>query len=327
MKTKILSFFGLFLLIGFLACGYSSPAAASEKIPEKFMKMGTSSSGGIFNALGVLLCQMWTEKITPVNFSAKVTQGSAENALTLGKKEIEVAFVEGLTASEAFKGEGQFKGKACPTLRVMANLFPAVLHFAVLKKSNINNILDFQGKKINVGTPGSGTETVALTLFDFFGLKAADFSPRRMKHADAATAVSDEKIDGYFQMGGLGIAHQMRSLASGKVKLVPVEPKELREKFLKRYPHFYEYIIPAKAYPHQDEPVLTIASPTLLVTHEGISDELVYRMTKEVFLNVDSLAKAHATAKEFSLPSALKGVNLPLHPGAERYFKEAGILK
>ncbi|MBN1828093.1 MAG: TAXI family TRAP transporter solute-binding subunit [Deltaproteobacteria bacterium] len=302
-------------------------AVASDKITETYLKMGTSSSGGIFNALGVATCQMWTERIPGVKFSAMVTGGSGTNSRMIGTKEIDVAFIAGETAFYAAKGEGQFKGKQVKNLMIIGNLFPAVLHFPVLKSSNIKTPYDFKDKKINVGTPGSGSETAA-GILAYFDLKAdVNFSARHMKHASAAEALTDEKIDGFIHLGGLGISHHMQAGASGKAVFIPFAPESVREKFTKENPIYYKFTMPANVYPNQNYPVETVATATFLAVRQDLSEELVYQMTKQLFDNLPTLIQAHSAAKEITLENILKGAVLPVHPGALKYYKEVGILK
>jgi hypothetical protein len=303
-------------------------AHSAENYTEKFIKMGTSSSGGIFNALGVALCQMWSDEIEGVKFTAMVTGGSGANSLMIGKKDVQVAMIEGRTAFDAYRGVGTFEGKQSKNLRVIANLFPAVVHFVSSKARDMNSPLDYKGKKLNIGTPGSGSENTSLVLLKYFDLEPdKNFSARHMKHSSAAAAMGDEKIDGYIQQGGLGISHQMQALASGKAKILPIMPDEIRKKITGDNPIFYDFIIPKDIYPNQDYEVLTLATPTFLAVGDEVSEKLVYDMTKEMFENRDALIRAHSAAKQITLDGALKGQIIPLHPGAERYYKEVGIIK
>jgi hypothetical protein len=139
--------------------------------------------------------------------------------------------------------------------------------------------------------------------------------------------VIDEKIDAYINIGGLGQSHQMKAMTTGKVKIVPMDPPDKRAKFLKEYPYYYEYTMPANAYPNQNYTVVTAATGTLLVTREDISEELVYQITKQLFENISTLEKNQSIAKEITLKDAMKVSGLTLHPGAIKYYKEVGVLK
>lgn len=294
---------------------------------EEFMSLGTSSSGGTFNTLGVAMCQMWNDKIPATSFSAEVTAGSSENCLRVGSDELQIAMAAASSVYEATTGTGQFEGKKVEDIRVIANLYPAIIQIPVLKKSGINTIDDIPGRKINVGEAGSGSESQAMNILKSYGITKDDFNVQQLSHSNASDAVVDEKMDGYIISGSLGQSHQMKAMSSGKCALASLGTDEEIAKLLSDYPYYYEFTIPADAYPNQDGEVKTVATGTLLIVNKSISDELVYEITKNMFENIESLAQSQDIANEISLESALNVSGIELHPGAEKYYREAGILK
>lgn len=294
---------------------------------EEFLSMGTSSSGGTFNTLGVALCQVWNDKVSGTSFTAEVTAGSSENCLRVGSGDIQLAFSAASSVYEAVNGTGQFEGKQVKELRVIANLYPAIIQLPVLNDSGINSMDDIVGKKVNIGEAGSGSESQAMGILDCFGISKSDFNAQQLSHSNASDAVVDEKIDGYIISGSLGQSHQMKAMASGKCKLADLGSDEEIQNVIVKLPYYYEYTIPADTYPNQDTGVKTVATGTLLIVNENISDDLVYEITKNLFENVDTLAQSQDIAKEITLESGVNVSGMPLHPGAERYFKEKGILK
>ncbi len=310
----------------------ASPAASqsSETMPapqEEFISMGTSSSGGTFNTLGVAICQMWSEKIDKTQFSAEVTGGSSENCARVGAGEIQMAFAAASSAYDAFNGKGQFEGKPVSNLRAVANLYPAIMQFPVLQSSGIKNLGDISGKKINIGQAGSGSEAQVLAILASYGIEISSFNPQQLSHANASDALLDEKLDGYLISGSLGQSHQMKAMSSGKAFMASFEPMEKMQKLIDEYPYYYEYTIPAGAYPNQDYDVPTVATGTLLIVNESVSEELVYQATKAMFENVQALAQTQEIANEIKTETALNVSGLTLHPGAERYYKEIGLIK
>lgn len=294
---------------------------------EEFISLGTSSSGGTFNTLGVAMCQLWKEKIPTTSFSAEVTAGSSENCLRVGSDELQMAMAAASSVYEATTGTGQFEGKKVESIRAIANLYPAIIQLPVLKSSEINTIDDIIGKKINVGEAGSGSESQALNILKSYGISKDDFNVQQLSHSNASDAVVDEKMDGYIISGSLGQSHQMKAMSSGKCKLASLGTDEEIQKLISDYPYYYEYAIPAEAYPNQEEEVNTVATGTLLIVNENISEELVYQITKNIFENIQTLAQSQDIANEISLDTALNVSGVALHPGAERYYREVGILK
>ena len=131
----------------------------------------------------------------------------------------------------------------------------------------------------------------------------------------------------YIISGSLGQSHQMKAMASGKCKLADLGSDEEIQNVINRLPYYYEYTIPSGTYPNQESDVKTVATGTLLIVNESISDDLVYEITKNLFENVDTLVQSQDIAKEITLESGINVSGLPLHPGAERYYKEKGVLK
>jgi TRAP transporter TAXI family solute receptor len=294
---------------------------------EAFISMGTSSSGGTFNTLGVAICQMLNDKIPATKFSAQVTGGSGENCIRVGNGEIQIAMAAASSAYEAVNGQGQFKDKAVTNLKVIANLYPAVIQMPVLTSSGIEKLDDIKGKKINIGQAGSGSEATTLSVLEVYGIALSEFSPQQLSHANAADAVIDEKMDGYINLGSLDQSHQMKAMSSGKVKIASLEPSDKIAKLIEAYPYYYEFQIPSGTYPNQDYTVNTVATGTLLITSDEISEDLIYELTKQLFENLEELRKTQSIANDIKLETALNVAGLALHPGAEKYYKEVGIIK
>ena len=164
-------------------------------------------------------------------------------------------------------------------------------------------------------------------ILDCFGISKSDFNAQQLSHSNASDAVVDEKIDGYIISGSLGQSRQMKAMASGKCKLADLGSDEEIQNVINRLPYYYEYTIPSGTYPNQESDVKTVATGTLLIVNESISDDLVYEITKNLFENVDTLVQSQDIAKEITLESGINVSGLPLHPGAERYYKEKGVLK
>lgn len=292
---------------------------------EEFISMGTSSSGGTFNTLGVAMSQMWNDNLD-TQVSAEVTGGSSENCIRVGMGEIQIAFAASSSVYEAYTGTGSFEGKKVEGINAIGNMYPAVMQFPVLKSSGIDNLDDIIGKEINLGQSGSGSESQAIAILESYEISLDDFKASNMSHSNASDALTDEKIDGYIISGSLGQSHQMKAMSSGKCKMASYGPVEKLERLIEEYPYYYEFTIPAGTYPNQDEDVMTVAASTLLIVNEDVSEEFVYQATKALYENVDLLASNQEIANEINLENGPNVAGVKLHPGAERYYKEMGVL-
>jgi len=313
------------MLFPFVVCGPAS-AAAPVKL-EEFIAMGTSSSGGTFNILGVAMSLLFSNKISGTQFSAEVTGGSNENLVRLDAGQLQLAMASAASAYEAIKGLAMFEGRATKKTRAIANLYPAIMQFPVLKSSGIKTIGDAVGKRINIGQAGSASESQSLSILEAYGVAKGSFTAFTLSHANAADELVDERIDGYINSGSAVQGHQMKAMSSNKCFMANFGPTEMIEKLIERYPYYYKFFLPANTYPDQDYEVETVATGTLLVTSSDVSEELIYRVTKTLFENLEELRQSQEIAKEISLETALNVSGVTLHPGAERYYKEIGVLK
>ncbi|WP_138159388.1 TAXI family TRAP transporter solute-binding subunit [Peptoniphilus catoniae] len=304
----------------------NSSDTESKSATTEFVSMGTSSSGGTFNTLGVAMCQLFNDNLS-TQFSAEVTGGSSENCIRVGANEIQIAFAAASSVYEATNGVGAFDGKKVEGITAVANLYPAIMQFPVSKSSGIKNMDDIEGKKINIGQSGSGSESQAINLLKSYEISLDSFQPQHLSHANAVEALTNDKIDGYIISGSLGQSHQMTAMSSGKCYLASFGPQEKMDKLMKDYPYYEPYTIKSGTYPNQDYDVETVATGTLLIANENLDEELVYEFTKTLFENLESLAKNQKIAEEISLETATNTSGIKLHPGAERYYKEVGILK
>ncbi|WP_353186868.1 TAXI family TRAP transporter solute-binding subunit, partial [Bosea sp. (in: a-proteobacteria)] len=190
------------------------------------------------------------------------------------------------------------------------------------KESGIKTLADLKGKRLSVGAPKSGTELNARAILAAAGITYKDLGKiEYLPFAESVELMKNRQLDATLQSAGLGVA-SLRDLATSvEINVVEV-PKAVIDK---AGPPFISAPIPANTYTGQTSDVNTAAVVNYLVTHEGVKEELVYQMTKNVFENLGELAASHAAGKEIKLEKALDGMPVPLHPGAARYLKEKGL--
>jgi uncharacterized protein len=190
--------------------------------------------------------------------------------------------------------------------------------------SGVKTLADLKGKSLSVGAAKSGTELNARAIFEAAGMSYKDLGKTEyLPFAESVELIKNRQLDATLQSAGLGVA-SIRDLATSlKINVVAI-PKAEVEKIGAPY---LSAVIPAGTYEGQTADVETAAVGNFLITHSGVSDETVYQMTKLLFENLPKLTAAHAAAKAIDAKKALDGMPVPLHPGAERYYKEAGLLK
>jgi TRAP transporter TAXI family solute receptor len=317
MKTHIRIAFAAGALI---VSGLSpAPGAATE-----FINILTGGTSGVYYPIGVGLSQIYGENIADSRVQVQSTKASVENLNLLQDGKGELALALGDSVKLAWEGDAD-AGFAAPLdkLRGVAAVYPNFIQIVASKDSGITTLDELKGKSLSVGAPKSGTELNARAILDAAGMTYDDLGKTEyLPFAESVELMKNRQLDATLQSAGLGVASIKDLSTSVDITMVAV-PAETVEAIGAPY---IAATIPAGTYEGQDADVPTAAVVNFLVTHEGVSDETVYQMTKALFEHLDDMVAAHAAAKAISLETATKGLSIPLHPGAERYYKEKGIM-
>ncbi|MGD9784764.1 MAG: TAXI family TRAP transporter solute-binding subunit [Hyphomicrobiaceae bacterium] len=292
---------------------------------ETFINILTGGTSGVYYPLGVAMSKIYGEKIPGVRAQVQSTKASVENLNLLQKGKGEIALALGDSVKLAWEGDAEagFKEKL-DKLRGIAGVYSNYIQIVASKESGIKSFADIKGKGLSVGAPKSGTELNARAIFAAMGMSYADLGKTEyLPFAESVELIKNRQLDATLQSAGLGVA-SIRDLASSLPIQVVAVPASVAEKLGAPYGAAE---IPANTYEGQTEAVPTLAVRNILVTHADVPEEVVYQMTKQLFENLGDMVAAHKAAKAIKLETATQGVPVPLHPGAERYFKEKGILK
>ena len=314
-----------------VGCGGGGAGGDKKAAPAKIqnINIATATTGGVYYPLGNAMSQLFNQKIPGIKASAGATAGTPQNILLMQKKEAEVAFAQNGVAFYAYNGKEMFKDKPTKFLRGITNLYPNVMHIVVAANSNIKSVKDFAGKKFVPGAIGSATEINSKEILSLYGL---DYKEKKnvkgeyLGYSEAAEALKDGRVDGILIAGGLPTSSVLDAASSLKIRILSIEP-EMIAKLKETMPWYYEITIPKGTYIGQTEDVKTVAVANILICRDDLSNELVYNMTKALHDNQKDLVAAHSAAKDMKLQDALKGMTVPMHPGAEKYYKEKGIMK
>lgn len=309
-------------LVGAALLALASVAPAQQK----FVNILTGGQSGVYYPLGVALGQIYTKAMPDTKTSVQATKASVENLNLIQAGRGEIAFTLGDSLSDAWNGveDAGFK-TPLKGLRSVAGIYPNYIQIVANADSGIRTLADLKGKRISVGAPRSGTELNARAILKAAGLTYKDFAKvEYLPFGESVELMKNRQLDVTLQSAGLGVA-SIRDLATAvKITVVSI-PVEVVSKI--GDPAYQPASIPANTYTGQTEAVPTVAVRNFLVTNEAVPAESVYQMTKALFTNLDQMAAAHAAAKSITAADAPKNLPVPLHPGAERYYKEAGLLK
>jgi TRAP transporter TAXI family solute receptor len=286
----------------------------------------TGSTSGIYYPLGNALSSIFLKSIPGARSSVQVTQGSVENLRLLQEGNGELAFSLGDTVTAAWRGN-QEAGFPSPfaKLRGLAAIYRNYVQIVVSEASGIKTLADLKGKRVSVGPKQSGTELNARAVFAAAGVSYGDFARTDyLPFGQSAKLIERGNLDATLQSAGLSVDSIRQLATSVPIRLLKV-PKDVVAKI--GDPTFVPAVIPGRTYEGQTEDIETAAIVNFLVTREGLSADTVYAMTKALFSNLSQLQQTHPAASGISLRDATNGMPLPLHPGAERYYREIGILR
>lgn len=301
----------------------SAPASAQE-----FVRIATAGSGGNYYRLGGGLASVWNDEVEDVQATIQATGGSVENLDLLADQSVEIAYLAGSVGKQAYDNEGVFAERPADRyqgLRAIATVYPNPQWFIATEWApEIESIEDLKGKRVSVGMQGSQGEAWWRMVMDHLGWTYDDIEPEFTVHQAAIDQVRNRQIDAVFWPDAPGSASIQQILDTGFARILDVDEDVIA--YMDEQGLDYAYTIPAEHVPGSDQPVRTFASPITLATHADVSADLVYQLTKAMFENKERLIQVHPLAEFMTVENAQDGLPFPLHPGAERFYEEKGVL-
>jgi TRAP transporter TAXI family solute receptor len=315
MKSFLLLISSLLLA----ACGGSSS--------RTFVSIGTGSQTGVYYPVGGAIKQLAEQaEGSTLAVSAKASRGSVQNindvlsgAATFGIAQADRQF-------QAVNGLRNWEGRPRDELRFVFSLHPEVVTLIAAVDSGIASLQDLKGKRVNLGSPGSGHRGNALAILEAAGIDPdTDLQAESLTVGECASMLQDNRIDAYFYTVG----HPNGSITEAstgrrKVRFVPITGMDT---LIETSPFYTTTTVPTDLYERAEQgEVESIGMLTTLVTHTDVAEDTVYTLVKAVFENLDLLRQQHPALQGLTREGMLKGAHAPLHPGAERYYQEAGLL-
>ncbi len=325
------------LMILFLIVGLSGKSFAQEL---KFFTIGTGGTAYTYYPVGGMIANAISKPpgsrecgkggscgVPNLIASAVSSRGSVDNVNAIISGLRNSGFAQSDVAYWAYTGTGTMEGKEpAKDLRTIAALFQEHIHLVALKKSNINSVKDLKGKRVSLDEPGSGTYVDAKLILESNGLSTSDVKAEALKGKAATDALRNGKVDAIFVVAGYPTGAIVELASAVDIKLVPIDGAGAKA-LTSKYGFFSESPIPSGTYEGVDQ-VNTVAVGAQWFTSAKEDSELIYQITKALW-NKESrklMDVGHAKGKTITPDTALSGVGVPLHPGAEKFYKEAGLL-
>lgn len=311
------------LILGTLL-GVSSPQAKST-----FVTIGTGEITGVYYPTGGAIAKMVNRKKKEHHIRAVVesTGGSVFNINAVMAGDLEFGVVQSDRQFQAMNGIAEWKNSGPQTeLRALFSIHPEAVTLVAAVDSGIKNIRDLRGKHVNIGNPGSGQHQNAIDALTAAGIDyEKDLKAESIRALDAPGMLQDNRIDAFFYTVGHP-SGAIKEATSGARKVIFADITNV-ETLLENFPYYTKASIPIKLYPEveNESDVQTIGVKATLVTSAAVPDDIVYTLTKEVFENLEDLKKLHPALHDINKEEMLTGLSAPIHPGAMKYFKEAGL--
>lgn len=301
--------------------------AMAESSFPKFILIGGGSTGGVFFSAASGFAQLISEN-TPTKASAQTTTGGGQNIQLLANKEIDLAIADNLVVKHAYEGIESFDGQKVNTIRAICNIYPSYFQQVVRVGSGIETMDEIRGHNMVVGGPGSGTEIatrMVYTAHDIDYTNSSDIRPEFLGISAGVEKIQNQQADGMTSITPFPFSSFVELTMTNSAKLISLDDVAI-QKLTEEGSPYMAGIIPAETYQNQDVDVSTIYMRTLLITTEDMDEGIVYEITKLIYENLEYLNIQHSCFQHMELVSAADGISIPLHPGAERYYKEIGIL-
>ncbi|MBF0622351.1 MAG: TAXI family TRAP transporter solute-binding subunit [Magnetococcales bacterium] len=311
-----------YLMIPILLLSGCSQEPSDKK---QFVTIGTGGVTGVYYPAGGALCRM-VNKTTDshkIRCTVESTGGSVYNTNTLAAGELELGIAQADVAAKAVQGSAPFN-HALSEVRSVLALHPEMVTLVARRDANIHSVADLKGKRINIGSPGSGNRRTATELLQSCGVEESDLAlAGALKSSEMPDALRDNKLDGYFYVVGHPTANIKDAATGTPVNIVPLtEP--CAAKVIAAHDYFVSTEVPAGLYRDITEAVPTYGVKATLITTTAVSEETIYQVVKAIFENLDDFRTLHPAFKTLNAESMRQGTTAPFHAGAIRYFKEKG---
>lgn len=288
---------------------------------QKFITIATGGTAGTYFPLGGAMGEIWNKAIKNMNATTMSTGASAANVALLKDDKVDIIFVQNDAAYYALNDLEIYKGKGFKDIRGMAALYNETCQLVALAESGIRSVADLKGKRVSVGAAGSGVELNARQILEAAGLTYADIKVQYLSFSESASNLKDGNIDAAFNTAGAPTAAIVDLSTTKNVVLVPIDGA-VATKLMAKYAFYTPQKIAADTYKGQTTAVMTVSVKSMLAVSAKMDAKLVYEMLKAMYANPDRLIASHKKGADITIASGTEGMSIPLHPGAERYFKE-----
>ncbi|MBD1382934.1 TAXI family TRAP transporter solute-binding subunit [Metabacillus arenae] len=327
MTTKKVAglFISLMVIFAMIGCSGNSSSGNSNAGGNKSnVTITTGGTGGTLYPIGASITKIVNGGQDTIKVTNQASGGSVENVTLLQNGDAEFAVIGGDVAVNGYEGTDIYKDDP----QKLSGVFVAYdqpLTIVTHADTDINSIQDIKGKKVVVGQPGSGNEVKSKQMLEILDITYDDFKPQFISFSEAVDALKDNHVDVAMFWAGSPNASIMDLATTEDIKFISLSNEE-RELVSGTHAYYVDYTLPSGLYEGMDEDVTTLSVNAQIVTSPEVNEDVVYTFVKTIFENVEEFNASHDAVKDFSLETASRNT-IPLHPGAEKYFKEVGAIE
>jgi uncharacterized protein len=315
MRNKYLWVLAVLFLFG------SAPLFAASS--PKFLAIGTAGAGGAYYPIGIAMADIITNKVG-VQTTAQITGGAIENNTLINNGSNDIAISIGFMSYFARNAMPPYKAKLENIAGLFSGLSKGVFQVVVAKNSPIKSIKDLKGKRVSLGPAGGGAITLFLQVIQSYGFNEKEFQPVYQSYEQSADALSDGNLDAILVHAAAPTPALIQLAATKKpIRYLSIDETTLKE-LMKKYPYMIPITLGKEMY-KTEEPVKTFYTANVVIVRKELDTDLVYRITKALFENIEKIQTSHPSVKELDLDAAVQGMPIPYHPGALKYFAEKGL--
>lgn len=297
--------------------------AAADKVE---LTLATGGETGTYYAVGNVMATTLNPLLENSNIKVVVSGGSQDDIIRIEDGEAQLGTVQNDVMSYAMNGTDTFEELgACTNFRAIAGIYDETCQI-ITTNPDIKTVADLKDKTVSVGDAGSGVEFNARQILEAYDLSFDDITPVNSSFGDSASSLKDGKIDAAFITAGAPTVAVTDLATTNDVNVVAIDD-EHAEKLAKEHPFYTRTVIPADTYKGMAEDVSTVSVRATLIASADVSEDAVYELTKALFENQETLLAAHAKFGELSVETALNGIDVEFHPGAQKYYEEVGAWK
>ncbi|MDO5539441.1 MAG: TAXI family TRAP transporter solute-binding subunit [Eubacteriales bacterium] len=304
----------------------AAESEASAPVDKVELTLATGGETGTYYAVGNVMATTLNPLLSYSDIKVVVSGGSQDDIIRIEDGEAHLGTVQNDVMSYAMNGTDTFEELgACTNFRAVAGLYDETCQI-ISTNPDIKTVSDLKGKTVSVGDAGSGVEFNARQILEAYDLTFDDITPVNSSFGDSASSLKDGKIDAAFITAGAPTVAVTDLATTNDVNVVAIDD-EHAAKLVEEHPFYTQTTIPGGTYKGSDEDVSTVSVRATLIASADLSDDVVYELTKALFENQETMAAAHAKFEELSVESALNGIDVEFHPGAQKYYEEVGAWK